>query len=77
MSNVKNNISTFYLFANPSFLEGTARLIDVCGALNMYNESETNEEADFRALRSDWLAVGQDLMTAMSYERGKTLNRTK
>lgn len=51
----------FSLYARPSFLEGIARLFDVGGMLNTYNQSRTPEEADYRAILSDWEAVGRDL----------------
>ncbi|MGB1287071.1 MAG: hypothetical protein ACPG7F_11100 [Aggregatilineales bacterium] len=55
--------SRLHLFAKPSFLTGVARLIDVFGKMNTYNTSATEEQADYNALYSDWLAVG-DAMTA-------------
>ena len=48
------------LFASPSFVEGVARLVDFGGTLNVYNTSESGNEADFRALSSDVAAVAQD-----------------
>ena len=56
---------TSFLFARPSFLEGLARIFDFGGSLNQYNTSATPEEADKRALRSDWLAVGDDMRRAI------------
>jgi hypothetical protein len=68
MSN-KNSL-TFYLFALPSFAEGYARVIDIGGNLNVYNYSSSPEEADYRALRCDWITVGQDIKGAIQiYER--------
>ena len=49
------------LFAEPSFLEGFARVLDIGGTMQEYNTSGTGEEADAKALRNDWLAVGDDL----------------
>lgn len=57
---------SFFLFARPSFSEGTARILDFGDTLTEYNRSKTPEEADFNALFSDWCAVGDDLRTAMS-----------
>ena len=54
----------FVLYAKPSFLEGVSRLVDFGGVLNRYNLSTTPEEADFRALLSDWEAVGMDVLLA-------------
>ena len=54
----------FVLYARPSFLEGISRLIDFTGSLNTYNSSRTPEEADFRAILSDWEAVGFEILNA-------------
>ena len=56
----------FRLFATPSFLTGAARLVDLGGVFDKYNQSESEEEADSRALASDWLVVGEDLRKAMN-----------
>jgi hypothetical protein len=67
--------STF-LFPQASFREGIARLMDYSGSLNLYNRSETPEEADFRALRADWEQVGIDLKNAMSaFDRETNIHR--
>lgn len=55
----------FQLYANPSFCEGFARLIDFAGTLNKYNYSDSPKQADTRALLSDWENVGLDIKTAM------------
>jgi hypothetical protein len=53
------------LFAEPSFLEGMARLFDTANSLNVYNTDESEKAADFKALKADWSAVGDDLKTAI------------
>ncbi|MBM3493746.1 MAG: hypothetical protein FJX72_05410 [Armatimonadetes bacterium] len=53
------------LFARPSFLAGTAALMDFAGALDVYNASSSPHEADARALASDWRAVGRDIACAI------------
>jgi len=58
-----SSFSTF-LFANPSFVEGVARIVDFGNALNQYNACLTPEQADFFAILADWKAVGQDLNNA-------------
>ena len=52
------------LFALPSFLEGTARLVDFGTTLNEYNQHMTPQEADTASVLSDWLAVGVDMRKA-------------
>ncbi len=65
------------LFAEPSFLEGFASVIDLGGVLHKdYNKSKTGEAADKEALQNDWRAVGQDLKSAIyEYEQTSTSTR--
>ena len=56
----------YFLFIAPDLISGMARVLDLGNTLNEYNTSATPELADFRALRSDWAAVGQDLRAAMA-----------
>ncbi len=51
---------TTNLFSEPSFFEGVARLVDFGSTLNEYNISNTSEQADEKALKSDWYAIGED-----------------
>lgn len=60
---------TDYLFATPSFLSGVARLLDLSGRFDVYNDSVDAALADARAIYSDWCMVGQDLAGAMTVER--------
>ena len=61
---------TYYLFARSSFLEGAARVADVGGVFDSYNESPTPAIADSRAMLHDWLMVGADLQSAFNaYEQ--------
>ena len=52
------------LFANPSFVEGMSRTLDLWGNQDHYNEDPTPEEADKKALFSDWASVGDHLILA-------------
>lgn len=58
-------ISSDFLFAQPSFASGAARVFDLWGKFDEYNQCETAEKADGRAIASDWLVVGQDLSDAL------------
>jgi hypothetical protein len=60
---------TFKLLDRPSFIEGMARLFDFSGSLNIYNESVTPQEADIKALKSDWQSIGLDLEEAIEAEK--------
>ncbi|MBI4494715.1 MAG: hypothetical protein HY690_18215 [Chloroflexi bacterium] len=56
--------SSSFLFARPSFIDGLARLFDFGNTLTVYNTSARPEWADFLALKSDWMAVGNDVRRA-------------
>ena len=56
----------YFLFAEPDFISGMCRVLDLGSTLNEYNASLTPEQADLRASRSDWIVVGQDLRSAMA-----------
>ena len=61
---------SFRLFARPTFLEGAARVFDFANVLQNYRYDTTEREADTNALRSDWMAVGDDIGYAITrYER--------
>jgi hypothetical protein len=55
-----NRLSTF-LYARPSFIEGVSRVVDVGGTLDVYNESESGEVADWLAIFNDWRMIGTDM----------------
>jgi hypothetical protein len=66
------------LFADPSFLEGMARVLDMGGTLNEYNRSLTGEMADFYALFGDWATVGSAIQqAAQEYHKLSELPRGK
>lgn len=52
-----------------AWLSGFARLIDLFGVFDAYNESRTPQEADARALWTDWFVVGNDLYAAYQDDR--------
>jgi len=54
-----SNEST-YLFSRPSFLKGMGRVLDMGGTINIYNTSNSEVEADKKALKNDWYAIGND-----------------
>lgn len=54
-----------YLFAEPSFAEGLSRILDLGATLQVYNDSDSIDEADLKALSNDWQAVGSDILSAI------------
>ncbi len=64
MQLLANDIST-NLLRQPNFFKGFSRVFDLFGKLDNYNYSETEEKADFNALRKDWEMIGEDLLNAI------------
>lgn len=60
----KFNDDSCFLFADPSFSAGVASVIDIGGTLVVYNESKDGQEADTRAIASDWAITGKDIRTS-------------
>jgi hypothetical protein len=56
--------SSDFLFAQPSKVSGLARFFDFAGAFDAYNGSATPDEADAKAMHSDWAVVGDSIRSA-------------
>lgn len=59
-----------YRFPVPNFRIGLASVLDVGGALalsleDLYRDARTPAEVDARALAGDWIAIGQDIQSAI------------
>jgi hypothetical protein len=65
---MNKKVQSDFLFAQPSFASGAARVLDLWGALDDYNRSDTPTEADGKAIAADWLVTGQDLGDAIKQE---------
>ena len=63
------------LFASPSVITGTAKLVDIGATFDEYNKNETPKEADFWSLWSDWCAVGDDLRYVFSEYESRYLRK--
>ena len=62
---MQKKAKTDFLFAQPSFATGVARIFDLWGEFDEYNRSSSPAEADGKAIASDWVVVGQDLYDAL------------
>jgi hypothetical protein len=62
-----DKVKTGFLFADPSFASGAARSLDLWGQFDAYNESESGEEADAKAIAADWILVGEDIQAAIEH----------
>ena len=55
-----------FLFARPSFLRGMGDVLNIGAVGKIYNCSDSIEEADMKALQSDWKIVGNDMREALN-----------
>ena len=57
---------SFFLFARPSFIEGTAPIFDFGNSLTEYNYSENGEQANALALYADYRVIADDMRKAIA-----------
>ena len=58
-------LCTGFLYSDPSLLKGAGTVINVWGNYYDFNYSPTPEEADERAIASDWRIVGKDIQDVL------------
>lgn len=68
---MEKNVKTDFLFAQPSFASGAARVLDLWGVFDEYNRSENGQEADGKAIAADWLVIGQELYDAIERQENE------
>jgi hypothetical protein len=61
MEKTKVKYKTDYLFSKCSFWKGVGSVLNLPGNYFEYEYSKTEQEADTKALTSDWQNVGEDL----------------
>ncbi len=66
MSDYLPKSNRLHLVPTPTAWTGIGSMFDICGLLNTYSASPSGERADYEALRSDWLAVGDYIAEAIS-----------
>lgn len=59
-----NRLQTDFLIPRMSWLTGAGTILNLRGSYYFYNISATEEEADSRAIFSDWSMAGEDLRSA-------------
>lgn len=64
-------VKSDFLFAQPSFASGVARVLDLWGQFDDYNRSDTSVDADAKAIAADWLLVGQDILDSIEYHESE------
>jgi len=60
-----------FIFPNMSFLTGMGSALNIAGNYYKFKDSESPEEADYKAIQSDWAFVGRDLNEAIKEYRDK------
>lgn len=58
-------LDTLLLFDPPSFRQGAATAADLFGTTFAWNDSNNPTQADYLALRADWIAVGQAIRASI------------
>lgn len=61
----RRRMKTDFLFSKPSFLSGAGSVLDIFGRPGPFNYSRSGEEADCKALYSDYGMIGQDIEDAI------------
>lgn len=62
MKSRKFKYRTDFLLPKNNFWVGLGSVLNLAGSYFDYNYSMTENEADYRALKSDWENVGEDIM---------------
>lgn len=57
--------NTGYLFSTPSFISGAASAFDLFGNFFEYNTSDSETEADCKAIKNDFNVIGNDMRLAI------------
>ena len=61
----KREFHTDFLTPDQDELTGMASVLDIFGAETPYNYSKSGEEADIKAIASDWAVIGEDISEAI------------
>jgi len=69
---MNRKVKSDFLFAQPSFSSGAARVFDLWGQFDEYNRSDTPADAVAKAIAADWLLVGQDILDSIEYHESDT-----
>jgi len=61
----ERTIRTDRLFVTTGYVIGAGSVLNIAGNYFSFNTSDSPEEADAKALQSDWMIVGQDIQEAI------------
>jgi hypothetical protein len=57
---------TDFLFPKRSFWTGFSSILNIVGNPDKFNSSSSSQEADYKAIRSDWEMIGKDVSSSLS-----------
>lgn len=57
----QNTFTTDFLFSMPTFFSGAGTVMNLAGNYYEFNTSDTEFEADERAIENDFRMIGQDI----------------
>lgn len=69
----KFQYSSGFLFSDSGFLTGAGSAINIAGNYYDFATSESEAEADSKALKNDWGVVGQDIESAISASKSQNI----
>ncbi|RPH33597.1 MAG: hypothetical protein EHM93_04335 [Bacteroidales bacterium] len=60
-----------FLFSTPNFLVGAGSVINIAGNYYSFNESDSESEADEKAIKNDFEMVGQDIYNVINDSKSR------
>lgn len=57
---------TDFLFPKRNFWSGFSSILNIGGDPDKFNFSKSAQEADSKAIESDWAMIGEDIKTSLS-----------
>jgi len=63
--NNTDSLNSDFLFTTPSYLTGAANVFNLAGNFYDYNRSESEQEADCKAIRNDFNIIAEDLKSCL------------
>lgn len=65
----KRIFHTDFLTPDQDFITGAGSVFDIFDASTPYNETESGQDADVKAIANDWAVIGEDMRIAIEKHR--------
>lgn len=62
----KNKFRTDFLLQKNNFLIGLGSVLSIEGNYFEFNKSKSSQDADIKALKSDWYNIGEDIRESIN-----------